>query len=89
MDPFPREKNNHIEKDTIYPSKPDESEPISIEPKDRWELFVVCILVTGLMPALSLIKKVLEILGIDLPLDIISQYLSKVKLFQQEGRDSK
>jgi hypothetical protein len=86
MDPFPREKNNHIEKD---PSKPDESEPISIEPKDRWELFVVCILVTGLMPALALIKKVLEILGIDLPLDIISQYLSKVKLFQQEGRDSK
>ncbi len=89
MDSFSRHNIFQDEIGTTYPAQPGETIPPEVTIRDRWELFVACILVAGLMPAFALFKRVLELVGIELPLDIISQYLSKVKLFQQNKRDSK
>lgn len=88
---FPRDEPNqsHDDENISESERERKIESPSINGRERCGLFVVCLLVTGLMPALGLAKRVLEVIGVQLRLDIISQYLSKVKLYQQDKRYTK
>ena len=72
---------------TRLPKK--DGRPVSrVDLKGRFELFGISLVAILIMPVLAAFNRVLGIIDVKLPLDIVSQYLSRVKIFQQSSRIS-